>query len=89
MPVAPTFKSKSKNLAGILGVTLGWLGVHNFYLRNYKKARTQLGISVLSLIIHISFFEVVLFAVEIWAVMEGIFILAGEIKTDGDGIPLE
>ena len=33
---------KSKVLAGVLAITLGFLGVHNFYLAKYKLALTNL-----------------------------------------------
>ena len=37
---------KSKMAAGLLGIFLGFLGVHNFYLGNTSKAIAQLLISV-------------------------------------------
>ena len=39
---APVKSGKSKIAAGLLGIFLGYLGVHNFYLGYTKKAVTQL-----------------------------------------------
>lgn len=41
-------KKKSKITAGLLGIFLGALGVHNFYIGSYGKAIAQLLITVLS-----------------------------------------
>ena len=72
---------KSKIAAGLLGIFLGSLGVHNFYLGYTGKAVAQLLISILSCGI--------LSAVSgLWGLIEGILILTGEISTDADGITL-
>lgn len=34
-------ESKSKTTAGLLGIFLGWIGIHNFYLGYKKKAIIQ------------------------------------------------
>lgn len=39
---------KSKVVAGLLGIFLGWLGIHNFYLGYMGKAVVQLLLTVLS-----------------------------------------
>jgi len=70
--------AKSKLVAGLLGIFLGAFGVHNFYLGNTGKAVAQLLISVLSC------FTLAIVS-EIWGLIEGILILAGNIKTDGHG----
>lgn len=72
---------KSKLAAGLLGIFLGGLGVHNFYLGYTGKAIAQLLISVLSLGI-LSFVSI------IWGLIEGILILTSSINVDGKGIPL-
>ena len=46
---SPQVGQKSKVAAGILGILLGALGVHNFYLGYTGKGVAQLLISVLSL----------------------------------------
>lgn len=38
--------SKSKVAAGVLGLLLGGLGIHNFYLGYTKKAIIQLGVQL-------------------------------------------
>ncbi len=60
--------SKSKIVAGVLGILLGGLGIHNFYLGFTKKAVIQLLITVLS----VGFLS---WVSAIWRLVEGIFIL--------------
>ena len=73
--------AKSKIAAGILGILLGALGVHNFYLGYTGKAVAQLLITILSC-------GMLSFASAIWGLIEGILILTGSINTDGEGKPL-
>ena len=73
---------KSKLAAGLLGIFLGSLGVHNFYLGYTGKAVAQLLISLLTC----GFGAVVS---GIWGLVEGILILTGStITTDAKGVPL-
>lgn len=81
-PVVPMGEQKSKVAAGILGILLGSLGIHNFYLGYTGKAVAQLLISLLSC-------GVLAVVSEIWGLVEGIMILTGSINTDGKGIPLK
>jgi len=69
---------KSKIAAGLLGLFLGGLGVHNFYLGYTGKAVAQLLMSLLScgFLAPIS---------GIWALIEAILILVGNIHTDANG----
>ncbi len=69
--------AKSKMAAGLFGIFLGALGVHNFYLGYTGKAVAQLLISVLScgILSPIS---------AIWGLIEGIMILAGNISKDAN-----
>ena len=49
-------QGKSQIAAGLLALFFGWAGIHNFYLRRYKSAGIQLGLtagSILLLIISI------------------------------------
>lgn len=70
--------SKSKLTAGLLGIFLGSLGVHNFYLGFTGKALAQLLISVLSC--------GMLAAVSgIWGLVEGIMLLSGQMNVDAQG----
>lgn len=70
--------AKSKLAAGLLGIFLGSLGVHNFYLGYTGKAIAQLLISVLSCF-------TLSWASAIWGLIEGILLLTGSINTDGKG----
>lgn len=76
-----TNNQKSKLAAGLLGILLGALGVHNFYLGYNGKAVGQLLITVLScgILSPIS---------AIWGLIEGICILTGSINVDAEGNPL-
>lgn len=73
--------AKSKVAAGVLGILLGTLGVHNFYLGYIGKGIAQLLITVLSCGM-LSLFS------GIWGLVEGILILTGTIATDASGVPL-
>ena len=72
---------KSKMAAGLLGIFLGGIGVHNFYLGFTGKAIAQLLISVLS-----CFTLAPVSAV--WGLIEGILILTGSQNVDANGMPL-
>ena len=69
---------KSKITAGILGIFLGWFGVHNFYLGYNGQAIAQLLITLLSIF-------VLSWVSAIWGLIEGILILTGNIKKDASG----
>ena len=85
-PVNGTTKvqGKSKIGAGLLGILLGGLGIHNFYLGYNSKAVAQLLLTVIGWI----FAGLGPIAAAIWGLVEGIEILTGYIKTDADGVPL-
>lgn len=65
---------KSKMAAGFLGVFLGGLGVHNFYLGYTGKAVAQIFVSMCTLGIG-----------SLWGFIEGILIFAGSIDRDAYG----
>jgi len=69
-------ESKSKLAAGLLGIFLGGLGIHNFYLGYTGKAVAQLLLSCTGIS-------------GIWGLIEGIMILAGKINVDAKGNPLK
>jgi len=83
LATAPAAGAKSKLVAGLLGIFLGWLGIHNFYLGHTKKAVAQLLIGILGACIAIG-----PMVSGIWGLIEGIQILCGKITTDGKGMPL-
>lgn len=68
--------AKSKLAAGLLAIFLGGLGIHNFYLGYTGKAVAQLLLSCTGIS-------------AIWALIEGIMILCGNINVDGKGVPLK
>ncbi len=68
--------SKSKLAAGLLGIFLGGLGIHNFYLGYTGKAIAQILLSFCGI-------------GGIWGLIEGILILCGKINTDAQGNPLK
>jgi TM2 domain-containing membrane protein YozV len=75
---------KSKLVAGLLGIFLGGLGIHNFYLGFTNKGLTQLLLSVVGSIVIIG-----PLIAGIWGFIEGIQILVGEINVDANGVPLK
>ena len=77
-PVKTNPNAKSKIVAGILGILLGSLGVHNFYLGFTGKAVAQLLISLLSC-------GTLAVISGIWGLIEGIMILTGNIDKDASG----
>lgn len=72
---------KSKLAAGLLGIFLGSLGIHNFYLGYTGKAVAQLLITVLTC-------GVCAIVSEVWGLIEGIMILTGQIDKDANGMAL-
>jgi TM2 domain-containing membrane protein YozV len=83
LAAAPAAGAKSKLVAGLLGIFLGSLGIHNFYLGYTKKAVAQLLICILG-----SCLVVGPMVSGIWGLVEGIQILCGKITVDGNGMPL-
>lgn len=68
---------KQKLVAGILGILLGGLGIHSFYLGNNKKGIMQIVLSIVTCGI-----------LSLWGLVDGIMILIGNAKTDAYGVPL-
>ncbi|WP_420796174.1 TM2 domain-containing protein [Bifidobacterium merycicum] len=77
-------EQKSKLAAGLLGIFLGSLGVHNFYLGNTGKAVAQLLLTVLGCLVFIG-----PAIAGIWGLIEGILILCSSYGSpwhkDGNG----
>jgi len=74
-------EQKSRIAAGVLGILLGLLGIHNFYLGYTSRGLTQLLITVLTC-------GVGAVAMSIWGLVEGIMILTRSVNVDAAGIPL-
>lgn len=85
-PTAAAGQQKSKMAAGLLGIFLGSLGIHNFYLGYTNKALIQLLVSLIGGILTCG---IATTAIGIWGLVEGIMILTGSIAVDGKGIPLK
>ena len=80
-----TSQQKSKIGAGLLGIFLGSLGIHNFYLGYTSKAVCQL---LLTLVGWLACGLGPVIA-STWGLVEGILILTGSINQDADGNPLQ
>ena len=72
-------EQKSMLVAGLLGIFVGWLGIHSFYLGYTAKGIVQLLLSI------ISFGTIG----DLWGFIEGVLILCNVIKNDANGIPLK
>lgn len=73
---------KSKLVAGLLGILLGYLGIHNFYLGYNGKGVAQILITLLTCGMGAT-------VTAIWGLIEGIMILCGSINKDAKGVPLK
>jgi hypothetical protein len=72
-------QAKSKMVAGLLGILLGWAGAHRFYLGYTSIGIIQLVLSIVTCGL-----------AGIWGFVEGILILVGHesFRTDAEGRPL-
>lgn len=68
--------NKSRIAAGILGILVGGLGIHNFYLGFNVRGAVQLVLTLLSCGLG-----------SVWGFVEGILILVGRINHDAQGLP--
>lgn len=82
VPAAVPGAPKSKIAAGLLGIFLGWLGVHRFYL-GYN------GIGVCQLLLTVLTCGYGAILSGIWGLVEGILILFDVINRDASGRPLK
>lgn len=86
MPAAmPGGELKSKLAAGLLGIFLGGLGIHRFYLGYNVIGVCQILVTVVGGLITCGIGWI---AGGIWGLVEGILILAGAINKDAQGRPL-
>ena len=76
-PAPAGWAPKQKMIAGILGILVGSIGVHSFYLGNSKKGIIQIVATV-----------VTCGALGLWGFIEGILILVGKVEADAYGVPL-
>jgi TM2 domain-containing membrane protein YozV/ribosomal protein L40E len=75
---------RSRVVAGVLGILVGWLGIHRFYLGYTNIGIVQL---LLGLLGWLTCFITTL-AAAVWGIVEGIMILTGQMNEDADGQPL-
>lgn len=80
-----TDSRKSKLAAGLLGIFLGYLGIHNFYLGYTNKAVTQLLLTVIGWVAC----GIGPIVASIWGLVDGIMILSGNINCDANGMSLK
>ena len=71
-------EAKSKVVAGLLGIFLGSIGIHRFYLGYMTIGIIQIVVTVLTFGIG-----------GLWGFIEGILIFAGTINKDAQGRPLK
>ena len=81
---------KSKVAAGLLGIFLGCLGVHRFYLGYNGIGAAILSITIVGWILIATLFGAcigipMVWATGLWGFIEGILILTGSISKDGQG----
>ncbi len=83
-------RQKSRVAAGLLGIFLGGLGVHNFYLGFTSRAVVQLVVSLLGYLLFWLILPLLAaLGIAIWGLVEGIVILAGGRPVDAKGVPLK
>ena len=93
-PPGAYYDQKSKVAAGLLGIFLGSLGVHNFYLGHTGKAVGQLVGTIVGYVLLIVVIGIFIIAgISIWALIEGILILSAQPGAqpwgvDARGVPL-
>ena len=73
---------KSRVVAGILGILLGWLGVHRFYM-------DSAGIGTIQLLLTLLTCGYGVLITGPWGLIEGILLLTGVIDRDGMGRPFK
>lgn len=81
--LAPPKPVKYKYLAALLALILGWAGVHRFYLGFYQLGATQL---LLTGILYVTGFPGFAF---LWAFVESILIVTGNLNKDAKGRPFK
>ena len=77
---------RSAYISAFLAFFFGMFGLHNFYLDKKNRALVQLLVSVLA---SVPTFGLAPLAMYIWAVIEGVKLLKGEINLDGKGVKIK
>ena len=76
---------KSKLVAGLLGIFLGFLGIHRFYLGYVGIGIAQVVLTVLGVVTC----GISTMAAGVWGLVDGILILTGSIDRDSQNRPLK
>ena len=75
-----------KMTAGLLGIFLGFIGVHNFYLGYTGKAVAQLVLTIAAILLDCVGIGAFIHPIPaVWGLIEGIMLLCGSINKDGKG----
>lgn len=75
---------KQKLVAALLGIFLGWIGVHRFYLGYNTIGIIQLCLGLAG----IATCGITTIASGVWGIVDGVMILTGSLRTDAQGVPL-
>lgn len=78
--VQPSIHKRSRMVAGLLGIFLGGMGVHNFYLGYSSKGFIQVCLFFGGILT----FGLSTFIASLWGFVEGVLLLSGSIERDGD-----
>ena len=94
-PIAPQqvgdttqISDKSRVAAGLFGIFLGFLGIHRLYLGYNSIGGLMLALSIVGFILLVptcGFSWILICAVDLWGLIEGIMILTGAINRDAQG----
>lgn len=84
-PPQTGYQPRSRVVAGVLGILLGSLGIHNFYLGFTSRGLTQLLVTLIGGAVTCGIASA---AMGIWGIVEGIMILTNHISTDAKGVPM-
>jgi TM2 domain-containing membrane protein YozV len=84
IPPPPGYEPKQKLVAALLGIFLGFLGIHRFYLGYNAIGGIQLALGLLGILTC----GITSIASAIWGIVDGVMILTGSIRTDANGVPL-
>lgn len=79
-------------MAGLLGILVGGLGVHRFYLGYNNIGIAQLAIDVVGWILlpfTCGISLIFILGAHLWGLVDGIMILTGSINQDAQGRPLK